>query len=64
VGVANVLLGGLLWQASERFDWIALQTQWAWRAGLLAGVMLTAAVLYFGALRLMGLNVRQFARRG
>ncbi len=64
VGLANVVLGGLLWQASERFDWIALQAQWAWRAGLLAGVLIAAAVLYFGTLRLMGLNVRQFARRG
>jgi len=62
--VANMALAVLLWQASERFDWIGLQAHWGWRAALLAGVMLAAVALYFTLLRLLGLNLRQFVRRG
>jgi len=64
VVLANSLLGLWLWQASERLDWIALQAQWALRAGLLAGAMTVAALLYFATLRLSGLDLRQFARKG
>lgn len=61
---ANLLLALLLWQASASFDWIALQARWGLRAALLAGVIGTSVLLYFGVLRLVGLNLRQFARRG
>jgi putative peptidoglycan lipid II flippase len=61
--VANGVLGLLLWQAATRLDWLALQAHWALRVGWLAGVIGVGAVLYFGVLRLAGLNLRQFARR-
>lgn len=61
--VANLVAGGLMVWAATHFDWIALQANWAWRAGLLALVLAAVAVLYFGVLRVLGLDLRQFARR-
>ncbi|NDY91709.1 murein biosynthesis integral membrane protein MurJ [Ideonella livida] len=64
LAVANAVLGGWLFWAAQAVDWIGLQARWGWRAGLLAAVLLVAALAYFGVLRLLGVNLRQFARRG
>jgi putative peptidoglycan lipid II flippase len=61
--VGSVVLGGALALAARHIDWLGLQSQpWA-RAGSMAGVLGGVAMLYFGALWLMGLNLKQLARR-
>ena len=64
VGVASGLMGLALWWARQQVDWIGLQSHWAQRAGWLAAIIVSAVLLYFGVLRLLGLDLRQFARRG
>lgn len=64
LALANVALGVLLYVAAHQLDWLGLQRQWGLRAGLLAGVIAVGAVLYFGVLRLAGVDLKQFARRG
>jgi putative peptidoglycan lipid II flippase len=64
VVLGSMLMGGWLAWAAQHFDWVALRAQWGWRALLLAGVLAAAAALYFGVLRVLGLDLRQFARRG
>ena len=61
---ANLLLGGLLVLAARHVDWIGLQAEWAVRAGWMAAVIAGSIVLYFAALRLAGIDLRQFVRRG
>ena len=61
---ATALLGAWLWWAAHGIDWLGLHTQRMLRVAALAGVLLGAAGLYFGALQLAGLNPKQFARRG
>ncbi|HSI60352.1 MAG TPA: murein biosynthesis integral membrane protein MurJ [Ideonella sp.] len=61
--VANAALGGLLFAAARQIDWLGLQPHWLQRAGLLAGVIVVGSVLYFGLLRLIGLDLKQFAKR-
>jgi len=60
---ATALLALLLAWAAGAVDWIGLQPRPWLRAGLLAAVLGGAAVIYFGALRLSGLHLRQFSRR-
>jgi putative peptidoglycan lipid II flippase len=63
VGAATALLGaGLAW-AAQAVDWIALGRQPAVRIGWLALALGSAALVYFGALALFGLSLRQFVRR-
>jgi putative peptidoglycan lipid II flippase len=64
VGLACVAMGAWLAWVNWRLDWIGLQVQWGLRAALLVGTLLAAAGLYFGLLWLMGMNLRQFVRRG
>ncbi|MEK9951959.1 MAG: murein biosynthesis integral membrane protein MurJ [Curvibacter sp.] len=52
----------LMWGASA-WDWVRLQARPWWRIGLLAGLVLGAAVLYLGAVWAAGLRFRQFLRR-
>ena len=47
----------------KHFDWIGLRAHSLERAGLLLALMAAAAVVYFGALRIGGLNLRQLLRR-
>lgn len=61
VVIASTLLGGGLWWMAHHFDWIALPH--ARRVGILFASLVAAAVLYFGSLALMGLNLRQFTKR-
>lgn len=63
VVVATVALAGWLAWAARAVDWVELGARELWRAGLLAGVLGAAALLYFGLLLLLGLRPRDFARR-
>jgi putative peptidoglycan lipid II flippase len=56
-------LGAALAWAARSIDWIALQASPWLRAAVMAGVLLGVAALYFGVLRIVGLNLRQLARR-
>ena len=57
-----VLAAFLLWSASA-VNWLALQDRSLWRVGLMAAVVLGAALIYFGVARLAGLRLAQFVRR-
>jgi putative peptidoglycan lipid II flippase len=61
--VGCALLGAALFAAAQYVDWIELRSQPLVRALHMAAVLGGVALLYFGALRLMGLNIRQFSRR-
>ncbi|MEY8877605.1 MAG: murein biosynthesis integral membrane protein MurJ [Leptothrix sp. (in: b-proteobacteria)] len=63
IALGCAVMGAGLWLAQQRIDWVALQAQSGLRVALLAGVLVVAAVLYFGTLLLTGLKLRQFARR-
>ena len=63
IGVAAGVMGaGLAW-AAHAIDWIALGASPGLRVLWLAGVLCGAALVYFGCLRLAGIELRQFARR-
>ena len=55
----TVLLG---WGAAE-VSWVDLRAQPLQRVGLLAAVLVAAAVIYFGALWAAGVKLRQFVAR-
>jgi putative peptidoglycan lipid II flippase len=63
VVAATALLASFLAWAATQFDWLALRAQAPTRAALLAGMLAVAAVIYFGALRIAGLRLRQFVTR-
>jgi len=64
VALGCAVLGAGLWWAGSALDWLALGARpWA-RAGAMAGVLVASAVVYFGVLRLAGMELRQFMRRG
>jgi putative peptidoglycan lipid II flippase len=52
----------LLW-AAQAFNWIELRSESLKRIGLLAVLMVGAAVIYLGAVWAAGLNLRQFLKR-
>ncbi|GAA0748516.1 murein biosynthesis integral membrane protein MurJ [Ideonella azotifigens] len=60
---ANLALGLWLGWSAQAVGWLDLQAHAGQRAGLLAGVIGVGALLYFGALRLAGLPLKQFLRR-
>ncbi len=62
VGVTAILGAGLA-AASHLIDWVALRADWALRIGLLAAVLAAAALGYFGLLHIVGIRLREFARR-
>ncbi len=64
VGIACAVLAALLGVAENLVDWIALGARWPLRVAALAGVLLMAAALYLGTLRLGGIRVGSFRRRG
>lgn len=59
--VATALMGTFLVWAAASVDWVAQRG--FMRAGLLAGCVACAALIYFGALQLSGLKLRQLLRR-
>ena len=63
VGSASTLLAAFLLWANQHFDWIGLRSHSLERVGLLALLLCASVVLYFGCLRLAGLNLRQTLRR-
>ena len=60
---ATALLGGLLFLAERRIDWVGLVNHQAQRIGWLVLCLGGAALLYFGALLASGLKLQQFMRR-
>jgi putative peptidoglycan lipid II flippase len=58
-----VALGAALAWAAMAIDWIGTQSRPWWRAGVLAAVLGTAALLYFGVLAACGVRLREFMRR-
>jgi len=62
VAVALTAMGALLGWLSEYFDWAAMQAQPWLRIGIVLGMVTGGALLYFGLLLAMGLNIRQVMR--
>ncbi|MBW8465034.1 lipid II flippase MurJ, partial [Acidovorax sp.] len=60
---ASALLAVLLVWGAQYFDWVEMRGKSWQRIGLLAALMVAAAVLYFGALWAAGLKLRQMLRR-
>ena len=56
-------LGAALFWAAGAIDWLGTQARPWWRAGVLAGVLGTVALLYFGVLAACGVRLREFMRR-
>ncbi|MEY4750010.1 MAG: murein biosynthesis integral rane protein MurJ [Pseudomonadota bacterium] len=63
VSAACAVMGGWLLLNAHHVDWLALQARPLARALVLAGVLMAAAVIYFAVLELLGVSLRQFARR-
>ncbi|GAB3773915.1 murein biosynthesis integral membrane protein MurJ [Ramlibacter monticola] len=59
---ASALLAVFLMWAAGNFPWVAWRAEPLKRAGMLAGVVAAAGVLYFGALIAAGLKLRQFVK--
>ena len=64
VGLACAVLGALLLVAAQSIGWIALGAQWPQRVAAMAVLLPLAAAVYLGTLRLTGLRLREFVRRG
>jgi putative peptidoglycan lipid II flippase len=62
VFTATALLAMFLMWAGFALPWIAWHEQKLLRVGAMAGLIAASAVLYFGALRIAGLKLRQFVR--
>lgn len=63
VGLATALLGSGLWLAASQLDWVGLRAQPWLRIGAMSGCLVAAAVLYFGVLAAVGVNLRQAIKR-
>ena len=63
VGTGSGLLGLFLWWAAQHFDWIALAAEKLQRIGLLALVLIASGALYFVILTVLGVRLKQFARK-
>ncbi|RYY80531.1 MAG: lipid II flippase MurJ, partial [Comamonadaceae bacterium] len=63
VAAATALLASFLLWASAHFPWVAWRAEPFLRAGVLALVLAGAATIYFGALLVSGLKLRQFVTR-
>jgi putative peptidoglycan lipid II flippase len=64
VAAGCAALAGALYWAARGIDWLGLQSQPLQRAALMAGVLGGVTALYFAVLRALGLDLRQFSRRG
>jgi putative peptidoglycan lipid II flippase len=63
IAVALYMMGGLLWfTMGSQSSWFEITT--AARAAKLALIICAGAATYFASLRLMGIRLRDFARRG
>jgi len=63
VVAASALLAVLLVWGAQHFDWVEMKGKTLQRIGLLAALMVAAAVLYFGALWAAGVKLRAMLRR-
>lgn len=61
VAVALVVMGAALWWAQGHWDWLHMAR--VQRVAMMAAAVAAAAVLYLGTLVVLGVPVRQFARR-
>ncbi|MES2944694.1 MAG: murein biosynthesis integral membrane protein MurJ [Pseudomonadota bacterium] len=62
LGASMILAAVLLWSA-EHINWLGLKSAYLQRIGLLALVLAASAAIYFVALALSGLKLRQLIRR-
>jgi putative peptidoglycan lipid II flippase len=62
IAATALLLVFLMW-ANSAFDWTRLRSESLKRIWLLALILLASSVIYFVALRVTGLKLRQFIRR-
>jgi putative peptidoglycan lipid II flippase len=60
---ASCLLAVFLLWSAQAVDWIAMQSVFFQRIGLLASVLVASAALYFGACWAAGLNIRVLLKR-
>ena len=63
VALASALLAVFLMVAGSAFDWTAMRAHSLQRIGLMALVLLGSSALYFIALRILGMNLRQLLQR-
>jgi putative peptidoglycan lipid II flippase len=63
VATAAAVLAVYLWLLAQHLPWPAWQRTPVWRVGAFTGCAAGAAVLYFGVLRLTGMNLRSLLRR-
>lgn len=63
VALASGLMTAFLWWAAQVVSWTGPEIGLLARAGLLLVLVVGAAVIYFGALMLAGLKLRQFVRK-
>jgi putative peptidoglycan lipid II flippase len=63
VALASALLAVFLMLAGSAFDWTAMRAHSLQRIGLMALVLLGSAAIYFIALRVLGMNLRQLLQR-
>ena len=61
--VACVLMAAVLLWFAHAQDWVALRAHKLERVGWMAASLLSAALVYLGSLQLMGIPLREFARR-
>ncbi len=61
--VASMLLAGFLLWANQAFPWLALKSNRLERIALLIGMVAASVALYFVAIRILGVHLRQFLRR-
>ncbi len=61
--LASALMGGWMLLLARQLDWLALGRHEALRAGAMAAALGTSALLYFGVLRLIGVDLRSFLRK-
>jgi putative peptidoglycan lipid II flippase len=64
VALACTVLAALLLAADRHIAWIELAARWPLRVGWMALVLVLAALAYLGTLRLAGVRLAQFTRRG
>jgi putative peptidoglycan lipid II flippase len=60
---ASALLAVFLLWSAQVVDWVAMQSNYLQRIGLLAGVLSAASAIYFGACWAAGLKVRALLKR-
>ena len=63
VAFACCVLAVFLWFAGSYVDWTALRARSGYRVGLLAAVLSVSGLLYLGALKLVGVPLRELVKR-